>query len=113
MANNKITDKFIENNKYELKVVTIKPSFVVLVDEKTGLSGICHISEISDYYIKDIKEILNLSYKYTFLCIEVSDKKNVFSYKRINPKFLKQRDKIIPTSSGYKNLLNFLHSLLS
>ncbi|MDR1991874.1 MAG: S1 RNA-binding domain-containing protein [Mycoplasmataceae bacterium] len=86
------------------KVIRIMPTFaIILFDQHLG---ICHISEISDYHVNDIKSYLLLEQTYSFLLIDVDAKNDKYrlSFKRIRPKLLKHHREIIPSVSGFKQL---------
>jgi predicted RNA-binding protein with RPS1 domain len=79
----------MQRNIYYCKVSQIKPTFV-LIDFK-NTKGICHISEVSDYLVKDINEYFKVGQSYYFLLMNplTTDGKYKFSYKQINPHLLK------------------------
>ncbi|MDR2462132.1 MAG: S1 RNA-binding domain-containing protein [Mycoplasmataceae bacterium] len=94
---------------YKCEVIKIKPSFVIL-KVSNNVNGICHISETSDYHIKDISNVFTIGNIYNFLLIKkTDDNKYIFSYKKLIPKLLKYRKNIIPTPSGFKNLIEKLY----
>lgn len=71
--------------------------------------GIVFISEISDYYIDEIKSIIKIS---SFLTLEVIEIKNDLlhcSFKGIRPDYLKNpfKYKLQETNNKFQNLLNF------
>ncbi len=99
-------EQFFKKGKtYECTVVKINPTYVIL--QTSGIAGICHISEVSDYIVKDINTFFKLNHKYQFVLLDFDESKSLynFSYKRINPKLLKNHKKIIPSASGFDNLL--------
>jgi predicted RNA-binding protein with RPS1 domain len=87
---------------YSCEIVKLAKTYAIV--KTSDISGILHISEISDYHISDITKVLELNKKYNLLLISIKDGKYNFSYKQINPKLLKVRSKIIPTPSGFKNI---------
>jgi predicted RNA-binding protein with RPS1 domain len=100
------------NQVYPCKVIKIQRSFV-LVSYK-NITGICHISEISDYLVHNIRDFLTLDSTYDFLLIYANElnKKYIFSFKRIRSKLLKSHSHIIPTVSGYANLYKYVLDLI-
>lgn len=101
---NNFNDFFKENQICECEVIAIMPSYVLL--EYAGIRGICHISEVSDYLVKDLNAFFTVGKKYKFYLIKSDSVNNsyTFSYKRLNPKLLKYHKEIIPSTAGYKNL---------
>lgn len=89
---------------YLCKVVKINPTYVIV--QTSGITGICHISEISDYKVSNIHNFFKVDESYNFMLLEFDAGKNLynFSYKRINPKLLKHHNKIIPSAEGFDNL---------
>jgi predicted RNA-binding protein with RPS1 domain len=100
------------NQIYSCRVIKLNPTFALLSYQDT--IGICHISEISDYHISDIKVFLTVNKNYDFLLITSDNEKQKysFSFKRIRPKLLKSHNGIIPTKSGYNNLYKHTLKLL-
>ncbi|GMO14491.1 MAG: hypothetical protein Ta2E_04890 [Mycoplasmoidaceae bacterium] len=96
---------------YEGKVLKIFKTYALIDVE--GISGIVHISEISDYHISSITNYLTVGKKYNFILISKDNGKYAFSYKKINAKLLKIRSTIIPTISGYKNVYNKMMNALN
>lgn len=101
-----LSDFFKKNKIYNCVVKKIYPTYIIV--QTAGVTGICHISEVSDYKVNDINHFFKVNESYNFLLLEFNEAKGLysFSYKRINPKLLKHHTKIIPTTSGYKNLYN-------
>ncbi|MDR3249964.1 MAG: S1 RNA-binding domain-containing protein [Mycoplasmataceae bacterium] len=90
------------NGIYNGKVIKIFKTYALIKVE--NITGIVHISEISDYLVKNINDILTIGSEYNFLLLSIKEKTYNFSFKRVNAKFLKRRDGMIPTVSGYSNL---------
>jgi predicted RNA-binding protein with RPS1 domain len=88
---------------YTCKIVKVAQTFAIV--EAEGVSGILHISEVSDYYVKNISDHLKAEKKYRMLLFKQENGKNYFSYKRINPKLLKIQSKINQTETGFANVL--------
>ena len=101
-----LSNFFQRKKTYECKVVKINPTYVIV--QTAGISGICHISEVSDYKVTNINSFFKINETYNFMLLEFDESKNLynFSYKRINPKLLKHHNKIIPTAEGFDNLYN-------
>ncbi|MDE6477175.1 MAG: S1 RNA-binding domain-containing protein [Mycoplasmoidaceae bacterium] len=97
---------FKKKKTYLCKVVKINPTYVIL--QTAGISGICHISEISDYKVNDIHDFFEINQSYHFMLLEFDESKSLynFSYKRINPKLLKHHSRIIPSVEGFNNLFD-------
>ncbi|MDR0752768.1 MAG: hypothetical protein LBF02_01560 [Mycoplasmataceae bacterium] len=95
--------EILESGKiYECLVKKITKTYIIVECKKQ--LGIVHISEISDYLVKNIADFFQLNRYYEFLLIEKKGRENIFSYKRIYPKLLKKRSYIIPTKSGFDNI---------
>ena len=79
-----------------------------LVELENGYSGLVHITESSDYFVSNIKNMFVVGKKYDFLILDVDDKnkRTKLSWKKITPRF--QIDpfhfEINETESGFKNL---------
>jgi predicted RNA-binding protein with RPS1 domain len=97
---------------YKGRIAKIQPTFAVV--EFEGRRGIVHISEISDYLVKDIKKYLEIGQEYNFKLLTADEVANKYSlsYKALNPKLLKIRTMIIPTHTGVDNLLKDLNRRL-
>jgi len=98
---------------YLCKICKIKPTYLIL-ELPNGFKGVCHISEISDYLVKDINMLFSENTKEYFQLIKIDHEQNTYhlSYKKINPKQLKSHKKIIPTHSGFTNLKKNTDNLL-
>lgn len=85
------------------KIITIAKTYVLATFD--GNIGICHISNVSDYLVKDLNDFFELTKPYDFLLIG-DDGNGQFnlSFKQIHPKFLKRHKDVIPTPSGFKNI---------
>ncbi|MDR0825974.1 MAG: S1 RNA-binding domain-containing protein [Mycoplasmataceae bacterium] len=96
----------IDKNKiFKCQVLQIKPTFAIV--NYHGNTGICHISEISDYHITDIHKFLTVGETYDFLLIDADEvnHKYKFSFKRLRPKLIKHHSAIIDSLEGFDNLL--------
>jgi predicted RNA-binding protein with RPS1 domain len=91
------------------KVMQIKQTYILLQFHNT--TGICHISETSDYLVSDMSNYFKVGQSYYFLLLDStsSDGKFRFSYKKIRPKLLKWHYAIIPTLTNFDNL--YQHTL--
>ena len=67
--------------------------------------GICHISNTSDYIVRNLNGFFKLNNTYHFLIIG-NDGFDQFSlsYKAIHPKCLKYHNNVIETPNGFTNL---------
>jgi predicted RNA-binding protein with RPS1 domain len=92
------------NTIYSGKVLKIFKTYAII--EVNGISGIVHISEISDYHVRNIEDFIKVGQTYDFILFAIKDNKYSFSYKKINAKLLKTRSKIIETKTGFKNILD-------
>ncbi|MDR2829278.1 MAG: S1 RNA-binding domain-containing protein [Mycoplasmataceae bacterium] len=101
----------IVNKIYPGKVLKISKTYAII--EVNKISGIVHISEISDYHVRNIEDFLKLGQTYDFILFSTKDNKYNFSYKRINAKLLKTRSKIIETKTGFTNVLNNMMNILN
>ena len=75
----------------------------LLVDDKTV--GLIHISEISDYFVKDVNDYAKLDDEIKAEIIEIDEEKNQLklSIKSLN-KANKHNGKIVETESGFSTL---------
>lgn len=103
---NVLSDYFKINKVYRCLVAKINPTYLIL--SVSGVNGICHISEVSDYKVNNLNDFFKEGNEYDFILIKLDEENNLynFSYKRINPKLLKHHNKIIPTTSGFEKLYN-------
>lgn len=70
-----------------------------------GNVGICHISNVSDYLVRNLHNFFNLGNQYDFLVIGDDGLGQInLSFKAIHPKFLKSHKDVIPTPSGFDTL---------
>ena len=83
-----------------------------LVELPNGFTGLVHITEISDYFVSNIKGMFTINKKYDFLVLKVEEekKRSSLSWKRITPRF--QIDpfefNIDETKNGFVNLKEFV-----
>ncbi|MDR2654382.1 MAG: hypothetical protein LBB39_03675 [Mycoplasmataceae bacterium] len=85
---------------YDCIVRKIAKTYIII--EYKGIRGLVHISEVSDYLIRNLENFFKLNTYYSFLLITKKDNNYFFSYKRINAKLLKKRSVIIPSRSGFE-----------
>ena len=92
-----ITGKIIKIQKNYL-IVSIKKNLIVRV----------YISDISDYYVKNLNTLFKINQKYEFLVLDIkNDNKIKLSWKLINPLFMKNpfSFKIEEVGNGFKKLI--------
>ena len=106
------------NVRYEInktivkgQVISIFKTYVLVAFDDNV--GICHISNISDYLVKNIRNFFKIGQKYDFLIIG-DNGYNQFnlSFKAIHPKFLKKHKDVIPTPTGFASLKSDLYRRL-
>jgi len=97
------------------KVNSIKP-YGCFVNLESGIQGFIHISEISDYFIKDINTILKIGSIYDFLIIKefVPGERLFLSYKRIHVKQQKKikTNTIKESPSGFEPLKKYIDDII-
>jgi general stress protein 13/S1 RNA binding domain protein len=100
------------NEVYKGTVLKIEKTYAIL--DVQNVRGLIHISEISDYLVKDINDYVQVGKTYEFKLVNADFKKNkyYFSLKKLNPKLIKKRDNIIETTTGFKNVFNKLQESL-
>lgn len=111
--NSNMSDKIYVCNKTIIrgKLISIARTYVLVAFD--GNVGICHISNISDYLVKDITDFFNYDKEYDFLLIsDDGNGKYNLSYKAIHPKFLKKHKDVIETPSGFKTIKDDLERRL-
>ena len=85
------------------KVISIAKTYVLVSFD--GNVGLCHISNVSDYLVKDLNVFFEVSKPYDFLIIgDDGNGQYNLSFKHIHPKFLKKHKDVIATPSGFKNI---------
>lgn len=85
------------------KIIAIAKTYVLVAFD--GNVGLCHISNVSDYLVRDLNDFFEISKPYDFLVIGDDGKGQYnLSFKDIHPKFLKRHKDVIPTPSGFKNI---------
>ena len=77
----------------------------VFIDDGDGITGLIHISEISNSYVRNINDYAELDEVIKARVIEYDESKN---HLKLSVKNLRYRDKyshkIVETSSGFSNL---------
>lgn len=103
--------KYVPNQTIvQAKIVKVAKTYVLA---KFGEDvGICHISNVSDYIVRNINKFFEKEKEYSFLVINVTHKQISLSYKAIHPKHLKWHQNIIPTPKGFSNLKENLEKWL-
>jgi predicted RNA-binding protein with RPS1 domain len=97
---------------FDCKIIKILPTYVI-VSTTIGV-GLCHISQVANKHIHDIKQYFKLNQIYKMKLIsEPNSDKLKFSYKLMNnPPTVKKRNKIVPTVGGFKQLFEKTNNLL-
>ena len=109
VTNQSVIDGFTPNY-YSSILALSDDGFVVAFD---GNVGLCHISNVSDYLVRDLNAFFELGKPYDFLLIgDNGNGQYNLSFKLIHPKFLKRHKDVIPTPSGFKNIKNDLERRL-
>ncbi|MCQ2956451.1 MAG: hypothetical protein MJ233_00880 [Mycoplasmoidaceae bacterium] len=94
-----------EINKSIVKGTIISIAKTYILASFDGNVGICHISNVSDYLVRDLNNFFSLGQSYNFLVIGDDGFGQInLSFKAIHPKFLKRHKDVIPTPSGFKTL---------
>ncbi|WP_342255906.1 S1 RNA-binding domain-containing protein [Spiroplasma endosymbiont of Poecilobothrus nobilitatus] len=96
-----------KNSKIIVKITNITPYGAFCRAERAD--GLIHISEISDYYVRDIRDFFDIDDE---IEVEIIDFDSVrkhlkLSYKKCHPELLRNdNDKIKETSPNLEKLLN-------
>lgn len=107
---------FKEGDIVSGKVVAIK-SYGAFVTISNNITGLLHISEISDSYVKDINNVLKKDDKIDVKIIKIDENNQyVFSIKQIyrskrktfHNSINKKREKIMETEKGFTQLEKYL-----
>lgn len=92
-------------NKTIVAATVIKVAKTYLLVTFDGMTGICHISQVSDYLVKDLGGLFKVGETYDFLIVNSNGfGQYELSFKKIHPKFLKRHSNVIETPSGFENL---------
>jgi len=85
------------------RIISLAKTYVLVAFD--GNVGICHISNVSDYLVRDLNQFFKLSKEYDFMIIgDDGHGQYNLSFKAIHPKFLKQHTDVIPTPTGFKTI---------
>ncbi len=81
-----------DNQVVEVKVVKIVP-YGVFCELEKGFIGLIHISQISDFFVKNIEDYMKIGDVIKVEILEVKKDKKQFclSYKSIRPELLKKQ----------------------
>lgn len=90
------------NTIVNAKVVKITKTYILA--SFAGIIGLCHISNVSDYIVKNLAKFFIKNKNYDFLIIAKKNDQIFLSYKAIHPKHLKWHQNVIPTPKGFANL---------
>lgn len=85
--------------------ITAFGAFVKLPDDKTGL---VHISEIADSYVKEIGDLFKVGDEVKVKVLSIDDKKIALSIKQAKPKAVKEKTPMVNNSSFEDKLAEFL-----
>lgn len=100
-----MTTKTYEVNKSIVKgkIISIAKTYVLVAFD--GNVGLCHISNVSDYLVRDLNAFFEMGKPYDFLMIgDDGNGQYNLSFKHIHPKFLKRHRDVIATPSGFENI---------
>lgn len=100
---------FKKGQKVNAKVTSIVNygAFCEITEGTDVFKGLIHISEISDFYVSDIREFFEIGDSIDVEVLEViEDKKQAkLSYKNLNPELLKgSESKLQETGTGFDGL---------
>ena len=95
-------NSIVVNTIVNAKVVKITKTYILAMFN--GFVGLCHISNVSDYIVRNLAKFFVKNKNYDFLIIEKKTNQIFLSYKAIHPKYLKWHKNVIPTPSGFVNL---------
>ena len=90
------------NTIVNAKVIKITKTYILA--SFSGVVGLCHISNASDYIVKNLAKFFIKNKNYDFLIIAKKENQILLSYKAIHPKHLKWHQNVIPTPKGFVNL---------
>lgn len=96
-------------DKVMAKITSIAPfgAFCLVDCDGQEVKGLIHISEFSDYFVKDITDFVKVDEEYEVEVISFLEDKNQvkLSFKNIRPELLKKNsDNLKETGNGFKNL---------
>ena len=89
-----------------LATVTGLENYGIFVDLEDEYTGLIHISEVSDKFVSNLKDYVEIGEKINVSIIEVDDenKKLKLSIKNINYRISKKNTKIKETEHGFSTL---------
>lgn len=91
-------------------VEEVKKTHIILTF-KNGFKGMCHVSEVSDYFVQNISSMFKVGERHQFKVINIDQENNrvKLSWKDIHPRFLRNPFDydVEETTNGFKNLLEF------
>lgn len=90
------------NTIVNAKIVKITKTYVLA--SFNNVVGLCHISNVSDYIVRNLTNFFIKNKNYDFLIIAKKANQIFLSYKAIHPKYLKWHRNVIPTPNGFTNL---------
>ena len=97
-------------------VVTGIENYGVFVSLGTSCSGLVHISEISDYFVRNVNDYVELNETIKVKIIDIDSSNNHYKLSIKNLKYRnknKNNHKIIETKSGFSNLEKALNVWIS
>ena len=93
----------ISNTIVRASIIKIAKTYLLATFD--GMMGICHISQVSDYLVKDLNSLFKVGETYSFLVTNSNGfGQYELSFKKIHPKFLKHHTSVIETPTGYESL---------
>ena len=89
-----------------IATVTGIENYGVFVDLDEGYTGLIHISEVSDKFVSNLKDYVEIGEKINVSIIEIDDenKKLKLSIKNINYRISRKNKKIKETEHGFSTL---------
>ena len=97
-------------------VVTGIENYGIFVSLGTNVSGLIHISEVSDYFVRNINDYVELNETIKVKIIDIDSSNNHYKLSIKNIKYrnkTKSNNKIIETKSGFSSLENALNGWIS
>lgn len=88
------------------KIIKIQKNYLTVLIKKNLVTRI-YISDISDYFVKNLNTLFEINQKYEFLILDINNDKIKLSWKLINPLFMKNpfSYKIEEIGEGFKKLI--------
>lgn len=94
-------------------VVTGIENYGIFVSLGTNVSGLIHISEVSDYFVRNINDYVELNETIKVKIIDIDSSNNHYKLSIKNIKYrnkTKSNNKIVETKSGFSNLKKALNN---